>query len=173
MLWFNVAGMRRAEVLMQAVVTGSSTGYAGVNDTYPIFKFPCPGRLRTVELVVGNAITASLTNYFTLQLGYNDYVALTDDHAAWAALDSTEATGMKTGSVGWEASENLEFYDADDDPNVTTLGECAGRQFVADDILEIRRTTVGSGQVSPPILVIIDWDTASDVAGAAPSCDTG
>jgi len=107
-----------------------------------------------------------------MQLGYNDFVSA-GDHADWAALDSTHVTGIRSGSVAWDASENIEFYDADDDPNVTTLGECAGRQFVADDILEIRRITVGSGQASPPILVIIDWDSAANVAGAAPTCDQG
>lgn len=170
MLWSNVAGMRRAEVPIESVTTGSAAAQKYI---YPVFKFPCPGRLRTVEIVVGTALAADPTNYVEWQLGYNDYDADTGTHAAWAALDSTEATGIMSGSAAWEASENLELYDADDDPNVTTVGECAGRQFITDDILEIARTTEGSGQATPPILVIIDWDTASSVAGPAPSCDRG
>lgn len=169
MLWFNVAGMRRAEVSIESVATGSAAAQLYY---YPVFKFPCPSRLRGVELVVGTALTANANNYSQWQLGYNDFVSA-GNHADWAALDSTHATGILSGSVAWDASENIELYDADDDPAVTVLGECGGRQFVADDILEIRRVTVGAGQATPPILVIIDWDTAASVAGAAPSCDTG
>jgi len=177
MLWFNIAGMRREECLMQAVASGSTA--VGAATDYPIFKFPTPGRLREVELVFGAAVTANITNHADWTLGIQVYNTVTGSHGAWTQIgflaDGVNyITGQISGSVhNIKASEDITLYDADLDAAVTVLGECGGRTFLAEDILEIRRTCGGDGHATGPILVLVDWDSAATSAGAAPTCEHG
>lgn len=134
MLWSSIAGSRRHWTLIAAHGAGDATTH------HPIFVFPCNGRLRSVTLVAGAAITGQNSNTFNLNL-----INLGTDGTGTTELANRDFVS----GVNLSSGSPTSLY-----APATPL-DCA-----AGIVISLQRELAGSGLATPAILVIVDWDTA-------------